>query len=529
MRRLVFFVCGLFFSIGTFSQNQADVSKLESAKYFYRTSDKSFSDLKKDEVAFVYKGENYYVKRGRFFKMRVDKPKKLRQLTGIELYNMMSDYSDLQHRIIKSQKLYKVSGVLYTATTMIPMAIGTAAGGTVAGPGLLDVMIPMTIMLVGSSKEKKAIKEFYNEFIVNVPNEREYSLDYKPEPFVKMTNKKPKEVSINETAFTYDGKKYYFRRGALFQEYPAGRDGLGIMNKYEVMDLMSHQGKYGKKDVARFYAEMSDKQVVMPQINKNYPEQSVKQEAVAPVETQENVKTVEPQDVAQPQEEKVDTMTTNSVVVEKKVEEKPVEQSVKTDSVVVAKKEEPKKEKKEREHLPKLNVRKPNGVGLFVDGAGFLFDGPRLGVEMRFNRLIPSVFVGYPALGSQFKKNNDLDELKTISAGVGVKGLVPARWGGFYAGGTFMYERFSGVKNSSSIHEQKVLNNDILILGNVGLRFQTKHNLFFNLGGLVGPSIGMGSSRYSNMLLHDYSSEYKKEDTKIGFKGMGEFSIGYEF
>lgn len=525
MKRLAFFVCGLFFSIGIFAQNKVDVSKYESAKYFYRTTDKSISDLKKNEVAFVYKGENYYVKRGRICKMRVDK-QKLRVLSGVELYNMMSDFPELQHRIVKSQKMMKVSGVLYSATTLIPMTIGAAAGGGPAGPGLVDVLIPTTIMLVASGKEKKAIKEFYNGLIANVPNEREYSLDYKPEPFVKLTNKKAKEVSSNEPAFTYDGKNYYLRRGVLFQEYPEGRGGLGYMDKFEILDLMSHQGRYKKNEVARFYAEMSDKPVVMPDINKDYPEKSTKHETPTINQNQKiesDIPKVLPVLVSnETQEVKNDTIHNVEI-------RQDVKQSVKSETVVTEEKKEPIKEKKEKEHLEKLNVRKPNGFGLFVDGAGFLFDGPRLGLEMRFNRLIPSVFVGYPALGSQFKKNNDLDETKTISAGAGIKGMIPARWGGIYMGGTFMYERFSGVKNISTLYEQKVFNNDVLILANVGLRFQTKNNLFFNLGGLVGPSIELGQSRYSNILLHDYSSTYKKEDAKIGFKGMGEFSIGYEF
>lgn len=222
---------------------------------------------------------------------------------------------------------------------------------------------------------------------------------------------------------------------------------------------------------------------------------------------------------------------------EQKAESKPVGNEQKAESKPVAqpqpKKVQPVKEKKvkePKEKLPKLTERKPNGVGVFADLGGFAFRGPRLGAEIRLKKNIPLVYAGVPHLGSMFMDDySNYESTKSISAGVGYKFLVPASWGGFNFGVLGQYNRMSGEMFKETILEQKVFDSGYDIMGTLGFRFQFKNNLYFNIGGYVGPSIMKHEYRYFNELNNSYSPTYNNSESSTNVKGGAEFSIGFEF
>lgn len=200
-------------------------------------------------------------------------------------------------------------------------------------------------------------------------------------------------------------------------------------------------------------------------------------------------------------------------------------------SVAPVKVEKEKKVKEPKERGPKLNVRKKNGVGLWVDPLGFAFRGPRLGLDIRLNRNVPFVFVGCPQLGHSYMSDFDRTESeKSISCGVGYKHLVPASWGGFYIGVFGQYNRLSADINAvSKYKDQKIFESGIDAMANLGFRFQCKNNLFFNVGGYAGIANNTHEYRFTNVLSNSYSAKYIKGDTETKFKGAAEVSLGYEF
>lgn len=489
MKRYLLLIFSLGWTVLSFSQTVAG----ENAKYFHRVTDKSFRDLKKDEVAFIYKGEEFYMKNMTVYRKRPDIDK-LGALTYGEVYDMLKDCPRAQKKIHSGYVL---------------QCIGTPI-----------LSIPLLAASLGNYK--KGIRVFYNDYLCKIPEtDLTYSVNYVPATFVKQTTKQASELLPTEVAFTYDGEKYYMSgERVLYKESKFSSRGMRMVVAGERLALMNKQGKYGMKELGRFYAEMNSD-----------PSKAVKMEApvaVNPVSTP-----VEKPVVVEAEEKNTEPQQEVKQEVKQEVAVAPVADQPKEE----LKKEESKKEeakvkepKPEREHLEKLNVRKQNGFGLFVDAGGFLTRGPRLGLEMRFNRCIPFFFAGYPQMGYFFKKDyEDYTSIKSISAGVGCKGLVPTRWGGFYAGGYAQYNRVSAETAVGSYQEQKVLDNCIDVMAGVGFRFQFKCNLFFNVGGYAGPAINMRSERYSNILYNDYSPKYQSGDTEIKVKGNAELSIGYEF
>lgn len=391
--------------------------------------------------------------------------------------------------------------------------------------------------------------------------------------FVKLSDKKSSELTKKEPAFSWKGQEYRIHRSRLYYINEAGKT-KGVVNGtvYEMMTgcpeiqnrykkgitflriggvstlliyplafpmlgIASGNMKHAVDDFYDIYMDSVIKACDSPVASalpvkndtKELAQTSVQsQEENEIVQSQEESEIVQSQEIEKKQEESKSTVGESpkqEVAAKPAVDEKPV--------VKEQPKEEPKKVKEpkpEREHLEKLNIRKKNGYGLFADAGGFITRGPRLGMEFRFNRCMPSVFVGYPTLGMMFKKDyEECTSLKSISAGAGCKGLVPARWGGFYAGGYVQYNRLSAESAVGTYYEQKILDNCIDVMAGVGFRFQFKCNLFFNLGGYAGPAINMRSFRYSNILYNDYSPTYQSGDTEIKVKGNAELSIGYEF
>jgi len=74
-----------------------------------------------------------------------------------------------------------------------------------------------------------------------------------------------------------------------------------------------------------------------------------------------------------------------------------------------------------------------------------------------------------------------------------------------------------------------VFDSNISVMANVGLRLQTRCNLYFNIGGLCGPSFDKLYTRHTNVLLNDYSATYKTDGMQTKLKYSGEISIGFEF
>ncbi len=183
-----------------------------------------------------------------------------------------------------------------------------------------------------------------------------------------------------------------------------------------------------------------------------------------------------------------------------------------------------------KESSDKFNVRKEKGCGIFVNVGSLLTDGIKIGVEPRYNRCIPSIFVGVPQTGLVFKNSHkDWQSLLSISVGIGCKGIVPTRWGGFYAGGVVQYERFSGDLKVNMLREEKDFSENVAVMANVGCRFHTRSNLYVNLGGMCGPSFDRPSFRHTNILMNDYSATYVDRDPETNFKVSAEISVGYEF
>ncbi|MBR2260685.1 MAG: hypothetical protein IJ916_03185 [Paludibacteraceae bacterium] len=186
--------------------------------------------------------------------------------------------------------------------------------------------------------------------------------------------------------------------------------------------------------------------------------------------------------------------------------------------------------KQSKESSEKFNIRKEKGCGVFVNVGGLLTDGIKIGVEPRYNRCILSIFVGVPQTGIVFKNSHkDWESLLSISAGIGCKGIVPAKWGGFYAGGVVQYERYSGDLKVNTLREEKDFCENVGVMANAGFRFQTKCHLYFNFGGMCGPSFDRSYFRHTNILMNDYSAAYVGRDPETNFKVSAEISIGYEF
>lgn len=493
------------------SQEKAmpDVQKSDNAKYFHLETDKPISKLQKDEVAFTYKGDKYYVKNGKIFKMRVDKDKLIRLSYG-EIYDMAKDCPSVQAGIHSADITSRVA-LSFMELTAIPVALNA-----VVIVGAVPMIAPPTVGLivlgVSESKSKKATTAFYNDYLTKLPKyDLKYSVNYVPTPFVKSTGKDASKLTRHEVAFEFDGEKYYIDRGRmLYKESTYTKKGFRMLSKQERLALMKRQGNYAFNELGRFYAEMNNVPVEKPDVEDVQPEPviettpTVTQEpAIEEVEVKDE-KAEEPANVEEPKEEKQPTIT-----------------------------EEPKKvaEPKPQKVRPeKLNVRKPNGIGIFADAGGLATRGPRAGLEFRLGTLMPSIFVGCPHLGSMYGKDyEDYESVKSISAGIGCKALIPASWGGFYAGAYAQYNRISAELNAGKYNEQKIFDTDIDIMAGVGFRFQTKGNLFCNIGGYAGPAINTPSSRYSNVLHNNYSPTYQKGDKNVKIKANLELSIGYEF
>lgn len=545
----------LFVSIALtplYAQN-SDTAKVssENEKYFYKVTQNPFSKLKKNEVAFVYKGVEYRIQGGTLFKKRIDKDK-LRKIESGEVMDIMNEVP--------------ATARLFGTGAQINMASSTI-GGPIAA-------------IVGSSMMKHAMNDFYDDFLSKLPKENaQYAINYKPKPFVKLTDLKATQIGYDSVAFLYDGYRYFTRSKLVCKEtqFYSGffyqKRKIRPLGPYEICDLMGKD--YGvrylkgyrllmagaimswcppvmapliaggrrkmKKSIDDFYDAMNNGQVSSIDFKSEiYPDEVVP-DASQQSETVVN-STAAPKDEPVVDNSTAQNETAESIVepaaapaenvaaVETVAKEEPKAAKEEVEKEEKAKEEKVKEEKVKKERGPKLNERKRNGYGIFVDAGGALFEGPRLGLEMRFNRCIPSVFVGYPNFGYFFKKDHeDISDLQSISAGAGVKGLVPMRIGGFYAGGTLLYERYAGETNPSTVESQKVLYNDGSVLANIGFRFQTKFNLFFNLGFMAGPNFSFGNARFSNPLNYDYTPKYQSEDMKISLKKMGELSIGYEF
>lgn len=493
------------------SQEKAmpDVQKSDNAKYFHLETDKPIGKLQKDEVAFIYKGENYYMKNGKIFKMRADKDK-LARLSYGELHDMAKDCPSVQAGIHSADITSRVA-LSFMELTAIPVALNA-----VVIVGAVPMIAPPTVGLivlgVSESKSKKATTAFYNDYLTKLPKyDLKYSVNYVPAPFVKTTGKDASKLTRHEVAFEFDGEKYYIDRGRmLYKESTYTKKGFRMLSKQERLALMKKQGNYAFNELGRFYADMNDVPVEKTDVEDVQPEPviettpTVTQEpAVEEVEVKDE-KAEEPANVEEPKEEKQPTIT-----------------------------EEPKKvaEPKPQKVRPeKLNVRKPNGIGIFADAGGLATRGPRAGLEFRLGTLMPSIFVGCPHLGSMYGKDyEDYESVKSISAGIGCKALIPASWGGFYVGAYAQYNRISAESNAGKYDEQKIFDTDIDIMAGAGFRFQTKGNLFCNLGGYVGPTFNNPSSRYSNVLYNNYSPTYQSGDKEVKVNANLELSIGYEF
>ncbi len=493
------------------SQEKAmpDVQKSDNAKYFHLETDKPIGKLQKDEVAFIYKGENYYMKNGKIFKMRADKDK-LARLSYGELHDMAKDCPSVQAGIHSADITSRVA-LSFMELTAIPVALNA-----VVIVGAVPMIAPPTVGLivlgVSESKSKKATTAFYNDYLTKLPKyDLKYSVNYVPAPFVKTTGKDASKLTRHEVAFEFDGEKYYIDRGRmLYKESTYTKKGFRMLSKQERLALMKRQGNYAFNELGRFYADMNDVPVEKTDVEDVQPEPviettpTVTQEpAVEEVEVKDE-KAEEPANVEEPKEEKQPTIT-----------------------------EEPKKvaEPKPQKVRPeKLNVRKPNGIGIFADAGGLATRGPRAGLEFRLGTLMPSIFVGCPHLGSMYGKDyEDYESVKSISAGIGCKALIPASWGGFYVGAYAQYNRISAESNAGKYDEQKIFDTDIDIMAGAGFRFQTKGNLFCNIGGYAGPAINNPSARYSNVLHNSYSPTYQSGDKEVKVKANLELSIGYEF
>lgn len=518
MKRLLLLTISLCIATVSFSQGNTGTNgqKYDNAKYFHLQTNKPVGQLTKDEVAFVYKGENYYVKNGKIFKKRADKDKLIR-LTYGELHDLANDCPQVQDKV-HSSLTTMIVGVCF-----VDVGAVMACLESVIMVGFLDILIPdvvgLTIMGVASSKSKKATKEFYNDYLTKLPKyDLKYSVNYVPEPFVKSTKKDASKLTRNEVAFTFDGEKYYIDRGRmLLKESTFTKKGIRALSKPEVLALMKKQGNYEFNELKRFYAEMSDVPVEKTAVEDVQPEP----EPVVEPET-----TVTPEPAVEQTEVKPEKVEEPVKAEEPKVEEQPK----KTEEPKVEEPKKVKEPKPEKVRLSKLDVRKPNGCAIFVDAGGFATRGPRAGLELRFGKLMPSLFVGCPHMGSMYGKDyEDYESVKSISAGIGCKALIPASWGGFYAGAYAQYNRLSAESNVGKYNEQKLFDTDIDIMIGAGFRFQTKGNLFCNLGGYAGPAINKPSARYSNVLHNDYSPKYKSGDKEVKVKANLELSIGYEF
>lgn len=517
IRKIFLLIISLCITRVGYSQSLAN-NLGENSVYFYRMTDKPFSELTKDEVAFVYKGENYYIKGNKIFKKRVDKDK-LRQLSYGEYFELMGDCPQLETLVHKSRTCF-IIGAAWSAGC----AAATSAGVLV---GVIPASGPLVFLGISASKRKKAIKAFYEDYLCKLPNDnRTLSLDYEPETFVKLTDKRAKDLKdrhFREVAFTYDGVDYYiFKSKAIIKSSKYFRWGSYPLNKKEVLELMSHQGNYSysKKEIARFYAEMNTD----PNVNANRKKPEYVP-TLEPVKATEPVVEQQPQAAVEEEEilENVEANETTPAVAEPaKAEAKPEPKPEKV-------KPEP-APKPVREPQPKLNERKRDGFGMFFNVGGFAFSGPEVGVEIRRNKFIPSFYIGFPHMGSGFKnKHDDLSSLKSVAIGAGAKGLIPMSCGGFYLGGILQYRRYAADKDASTMYSQKVLSGEFGILANAGIRLQTRSNLYFNIGGSVGPMFKSTQSRYTNKLLNSYSPKYKKGDSETIFSGRCEISIGYEF
>lgn len=511
------------------SQEKAmpDVQKSDNAKYFHLETDKPIGKLQKDEVAFIYKGENYYMKNGKIFKMRADKDK-LARLSYGELHDMAKDCPSVQAGIHSADITSRVA-LSFMELTAIPVALNA-----VVIVGAVPMIAPPTVGLivlgVSESKSKKATTAFYNDYLTKLPKyDLKYSVNYVPAPFVKTTGKDASKLTRHEVAFVFDGEKYYIDRGRmLYKESTYTKKGFRMLSKQERLALMKRQGNYAFNELGRFYADMNDVPVEKTDVEDVQPEPVIETESATNQESAteqtdaqaENVK--ETIEVEKPKAEE-------PKAVEPKVEiaeEPKTEKQQKTT-------EEPKKVEKpkpEKVRLDKLTVRKPNGIGIFADAGGFAMRGPRAGFEFRFGKLMPSLFVGCPHMGSMYGKDyEDYESVKSISAGIGCKALIPASWGGFYVGAYAQYNRISAESNAGKYDEQKIFDTDIDIMAGAGFRFQTKGNLFCNIGGYAGPAINNPSARYSNVLHNSYSPTYQSGDKEVKVKANLELSIGYEF
>lgn len=544
MKRFCVLMCGMAFFVNAYSQSDSVsigtkdtiVSSVDNSKYFYKVTTKEFHKLKKEEVAFVYKGVEYRIQGSAMYKKWTDK-KKLRKLEPGEIQDMMSGVPSVA-------KLFNAGSFVAISASQTTGVVGA---------------------IVGNSMMKNAMQDFYNQFLSLLPEENaQYALNYQPQPFIRLTDSKASSVGWERVAFTYDGAdyftkgKYIYKKSDGFHGFIYKKRGIRPLGKLECTDLMGNV--YGKRWLKGYRLQMAGafailwclpavfpmmtggKNMQKRALNEFYANMNTSDFALRQASVEKSV-----------EEPSKDTSLSQSSVIEQPgTIEKPqlavaqdtVDQPSRPTRIVsvdqakdvpTVAQTEPMvknevKQKQKRVRPIKLNERKRNGYGIFLDAGGCLLDGPRLGMEMRFNRCIPSVFAGYPNAGAQFVKDHkNLSDMQSVFAGVGIKGLVPAGWGGFYAGGSLIYGRYSGTVDKSTVYEQKRLDNDASALANIGFRFQTKCNLFFNVGGMVGPTFVFGSSRYSNPLLYDYSPKYQSEDMKILLRKMVELSIGYEF
>lgn len=395
-----------------------------------------------------------------------------------------------------------------------------------------------------------------------------------PSP-IRVSKKDYKELDKKELAFQYNGYDYFFKKAGVYHKKTGSNDRLRpaaeiqfIMQDvnpeagalYKKGDMLSRIGAlttvfiskagglalaisgYRKVKVANrmFYETLSFEGGVKPETVvavEKVVETSVANNNTAVVNAvEETVVSAEPTPVA-PQ------VTNEPIENRRQTESKaePVAQVNKPQQTAPAKVEKEKnvyiddakrvKVKEPKERGPKLTERKEKGVGLWVDPLGFVFRGPRLGLDIRFKRNIPFVFVGCPHLGSGYMSEiAGIESEKSISCGVGYKHLVPASWGGFYVGAFGQYNRLSGDMNSaSSYRNQKIFESGIDVMANLGFRFQFKNNLFFNVGGYAGVANNTHEYRFTNKLSDYYSPKYIKGKTETSFKGGAEVSLGFEF
>ncbi|MCQ2200331.1 MAG: hypothetical protein MJZ19_11545 [Paludibacteraceae bacterium] len=398
-----------------------------------------------------------------------------------------------------------------------------------------------------------------------------------PSAPVRVSQKDYKKLNKKEVAFQHDGYDYYFKGSSIYRRKTGSGDKIRPADIYSVRTVMNDVNpevaeKYRKGDMLSRVGCLVSLFVCMPAgltmacvgvhrvkgANREFYESlsfegGVKPETAVAVEkvvetpvannntavvnaVEETVVSAEPTPVA-PQ------VTNEPIENRRQTESKaePVAQVNKPQQTAPAKVEKEKnvyiddakrvKVKEPKERGPKLTERKEKGVGLWVDPLGFVFRGPRLGLDVRLKRNIPFAFVGCPHLGSGYMSEIDgIESEKSISCGVGYKHLVPASWGGFYVGAFGQYNRLSGdINSASSYRNQKIFESGIDVMANLGFRFQFKNNLFFNVGGYAGVANNTHEYRFTNKLSDYYSPKYIKGKTETSFKGGAEVSLGFEF